>query len=323
MKISLPPVLALDESWNGNSIRQLHQPAGSVVADAANYTSTPLKGKLILPEGDAGRRILVVEKRHDAIENFDKVILTKLDVFDDGDGADLSGARWLRHPGLPGPGGDTIDSGRLTKAVTDSWRGAFSYPEEDPSRGTRGLRPPQAGAVHAVHAHWAVGDEPATIIMPTGTGKTETMLSVLVSKQCPKLLVVVPTDALRTQIANKFLTLGVLKEFGVVSDAALYPVVGILRSKPKSCDEVDEFLEKCNVVVTTMQIAGQCVSEVQERLAHHCPYLFIDEAHHVAAQTWRDFKQKFCAARTLQFTATPFRNDDRPVEGKPIFRYPL
>lgn len=111
------------------------------------------------------------------------MILAKLDAFGGGDGVDPSGAKWLRHPSMPTLSGDAVDYGRLTKAVTDSWRGAFSYLEEDSSRGARGLRPPQAGAVHAVHAHWALGDEPATIIMPTGTGKTETMLSALVSKQ--------------------------------------------------------------------------------------------------------------------------------------------
>lgn len=323
MKIYLPPVFAVDESWDGNQIRQLRHPARLIVADAVNYTSPALKGKVLLPAGDVDQRILILAKPSARLEEFDRIIQTKLDGFADADSVDLSAARWLRHPGIPDSSGVPIDFSERTSAVLASWGGAFSYLEENPSKQIKGLRPPQAGAVHAVHAHWAVGDEPATIIMPTGTGKTETMLSIMVSKQCPKLLVVVPTDALRTQIANKFLTLGVLKEFGVVSDAALYPVVGILRSKPKSCDEVDEFLGRCNVVVTTMQIAGQCIPEVQERLAHHCPYLFIDEAHHVAAQTWRGFKQKFCAGRTLQFTATPFRNDDRPVEGKPIFRYPL
>ena len=83
---------------------------------------------------------------------------------------------------------------------------------EDAARDVKGLRGPQIGAVHAVHAHWTVSDAPATIVMPTGTGKTETMLSVLVSARCSRALVVVPTDALRTQIAEKFLTLGVLKE---------------------------------------------------------------------------------------------------------------
>ena len=61
--------------------------------------------------------------------------------------------------------------------------------------------------------------------MPTGTGKTETMLSILVSMNCEKLLVIVPTDALRTQLAEKFLTLGVLKPPGcaVLKEAQKLP----------------------------------------------------------------------------------------------------
>ena len=52
--------------------------------------------------------------------------------------------------------------------------------------------------------------------MPTGTGKTETMLALLVSERFERLLVIVPTDALRTQIFGKFVSLGVLKGAGVV-----------------------------------------------------------------------------------------------------------
>ncbi len=71
------------------------------------------------------------------------------------------------------------------------------------------------GALHALHMHWTVTEATATIVMPTGTGKTETMLSILTSVRCPRLLVVVPTDALRSQIAGKFVTLGLLKKAGV------------------------------------------------------------------------------------------------------------
>lgn len=155
------------------------------------------------------------------------------------------------------------------------------------------------------------------------TGLIQTMLSVLVSERCAKLLVVVPTDALRTQLAGKFLTLGILRDFGVVAAGALYPIVGSLGHIPKSVDEVDAFFERCNVVVTTSQIAGRASSEVQARIAQHCPYLFIDEAHHVVAPTWHEFKQKFEAGRIVQFTATPFRNDGKLVPGKIVFNYPL
>ncbi|CAM5397192.1 hypothetical protein SALBM311S_10559 [Streptomyces alboniger] len=44
------------------------------------------------------------------------------------------------------------------------------------------LRRPQIGALHSVIGYWASGaTAPATVVMPTGTGKTETMLALLVA----------------------------------------------------------------------------------------------------------------------------------------------
>ena len=111
---------------------------------------------------------------------------------------DLSDGLWRRHP-LFNRSSSATNHDRIFRKFLESWIGAFSYISGNPGRNITGLRGPQIGAVHAVHAHWSVSDAPATIVMPTGTGKTETMLSILVSAGCRRLLVVVPTDALRTQ----------------------------------------------------------------------------------------------------------------------------
>jgi superfamily II DNA or RNA helicase len=58
-------------------------------------------------------------------------------------------------------------------------------------------------------------------------------------------------------------------------------------------------------------------------MAALCTHLFIDEAHHAEAPTWSAFKAGFRERRVLQFTATPFREDGRPLDGKIIFEYPL
>ena len=161
--------------------------------------------------------------------------------------------------------------------------------------------------------------------MPTGTGKTETMLATLTSSCCERVFVIVPTDALRSQVAEKFMTLGILKVAGnaILDSSAVRPVVGVLTSKPKSIAEVEEFFQWCNVIVTTSQLAGGCTGDVQAYMAERCTHLFIDEAHHAEAKTWKDFRQKFAAKPVLQFTATPFREDDQPVDGKLIYVYPL
>jgi hypothetical protein len=161
--------------------------------------------------------------------------------------------------------------------------------------------------------------------MPTGTGKTETMLALLVSARCHKLFVVVPTDALRSQLASKFLSLGILKAPGgtLLKNEAMWPIVCALEHIPKDIEDVDAVLEAGQVIVTTSSIAGQCSRAVQERIAQKCPYLFIDEAHHAEAPTWRTFKSRFKGSRIVQFTATPFREDGQLIDGDIVFRYPL
>lgn len=163
--------------------------------------------------------------------------------------------------------------------------------------------------------------------MPTGTGKTETMLALNAHQQFSRLLVVVPTDALREQIASKFETFGILKQQRCLDTAAAYPVVMRLSHIPRTPEEVDEIFDSANVVVTTMQIAGRAEAEVQERMAGRASALFIDEAHHIGAPTWARFRGLFVEhdppLPIVQFTATPFREDGRRVDGEFIYTYPL
>lgn len=91
--------------------------------------------------------------------------------------------------------------------------------------------PPLIGADFAALAHWKVTHKTATVVMPAGTGKTETMLALLARQRPERLLVIVPNAALREQVADKFPTFGVLKAAGVLSAIARYPVVGILEHR--------------------------------------------------------------------------------------------
>jgi superfamily II DNA or RNA helicase len=215
------------------------------------------------------------------------------------------------------------DSEARCTAIVDSWRDRFTFAHDDPETGRKGLRRPQIGALYAVLAHWSTTDAAATVVMPTGTGKTETMLALVVSAQLRRVMVVVPNSALRDQIAEKFLTLGKLAECGCIPPDLHTPVVARLRHRPKTAEEVEAIFRRANVVVATMQVAGQCLPAVQEKMAELCSHLFIDEAHHIAAKTWADFKGKFAARPIVQFTATPFRTDGKRVDGKFIYSYPL
>lgn len=199
-------------------------------------------------------------------------------------------------------------------------------PNEDGSvdPGREGLRPPQVGALHAIGAHWSLYRHPATVVMPTGTGKTETMLAALAGfiRQGP-LLVTVPSAILRNQTADKFRTFGLLRKLGVLTDDAPNPIVGVITRRPRSQDDLEIF-ERCNVVVGTMSALaqGDAVPFAYE-IAARVDTLVVDEAHHIGAAKWTQFREAFADKRILQFTATPFRRDGKLVDGTVVYNYPL
>lgn len=210
---------------------------------------------------------------------------------------------------------------RTPDEVIASLAGRFAFTEE--GDGQPGLRKPQLGALHAVLAHRSVeSNEPITIVMPTGTGKTETMLAAFAHSPA-RILVIVPSDALRTQIAGKFIDLGILPASGVVSGDFLCPVVGIMRGTLASVEDCNALVENCNVVVATAAAVAGSADGALDRLVELCDRLYVDEAHHVAARTWRAIADRFSNKPVLQFTATPFREDGRHLGSKIPYAYPL
>ena len=92
---------------------------------------------------------------------------------------------WIKHP-------KQIEA--TPEDVITSWENRFHFKiEKDEAH--PGLRKPQMGALHALLSHMFSPCETATIVLPTGTGKTETMLSALVAGRCKILLTGLPRDS--------------------------------------------------------------------------------------------------------------------------------
>lgn len=185
---------------------------------------------------------------------------------------------------------------------------------------SKGLRVPQVGAIHAIMSNISNPDfKEGIVVMPTGTGKTEVMLTTFLSGEIKRLIVVVPNDALRKQIGNKFKQLGILKDIGVISKQSKYPSVGIIKNSFKDSKEENNFFKKCNVIVTTIQLAIKFDSKV---LNDNFSHLFIDEAHHITINNWGEISNIF-KGQIVQFTATPYRNDGKMLKGNIIYKYSL
>ena len=223
---------------------------------------------------------------------------------------------WIKHPKL---------REYSVSDIIKSWENCFTFKEENPQINELGLRKPQIGAIFSILGHLKSSDEIATVVMPTGTGKTETMISVLVANKCEKILIVVPSDSLRTQLFDKFLNCGILKDqrFGIISQSALNPKVGMLKQAILEVNELENFFTNCNVIITTMSLINNLSSECQDKISQMCTHFFIDEAHHAQASSWGSFRRKFESKPIIQFTATPFRNDNQRLEGKIIFNFSL
>lgn len=217
------------------------------------------------------------------------------------------------------------DTLKEAEYVWETWKNnTFSFPKICKD-GDNGFRSAQLGAIYAIKSHWTVSRLPATVVMPTGTGKTEVMIATVISEQCHKTCVIVPSDMLRKQTAERFCTLKKLREIGAINNAFENPVVGLLKTTPETVEELKELIDVSNVIVSTMSLISYSKFRAKylDVLSLSCDILIIDEAHHVAAKTWAHVKSAFSNAKCLQFTATPFRNDGKKIDGDIIYSFPL
>ncbi|MGF6114859.1 superfamily II DNA or RNA helicase [Janthinobacterium lividum] len=211
-----------------------------------------------------------------------------------------------------------------TNAVYRSWIDQpFRFIEPNEKNDHIGLRRPQLGALYTILAHLTSSSrlDPVTVVMPTGTGKTDTIAALLLAGTFPRTLVIVPSDALREQISGSLATLKNLRAMSAINAEVKAPIIRKIDTG-MSIDEINILCDS-NVIVATPQ-ALQGFSEVElTALASLCTHLVFDEAHHVAAYTWTKIRKIFDTKPCIQFTATPFREDKKSLEGKIIYHYAL
>ena len=208
--------------------------------------------------------------------------------------------------------------------IHDAWCGAnFVFREENQGKDISGLRPPQLGGIFA-SLGFAKSDERSagTVVMPTGTGKTETIMSIVVAGKFKKTLVLVPSDALREQTKNKFIELGLLRKFDLIEKDIPNPIVATIKHGIDNEDELNKILHS-NVIIASASALSKFSDAYLSILTKECTHLIIDEAHHIAAVTWSRVKSLFENKCIFQFTATPFRTDRSRIDGKIIYNYPL
>lgn len=235
---------------------------------------------------------------------------------------------WLKHPLIKHsfPNNTLDEYASRSRLFQDQMENSFLFSGQKgsgDSKHANRLFKHQIGAIHAIGAHLATDNSAASLILPTGTGKTEIMLGAFMAYSLSPLLVVVPNKALRAQTAKKFEKLGLLRKLGHLSESLIQPVVGVLTQRIRDENDLQIF-NSCNVVLASIStIAHGTSGNFLDNLQNHCKVLFIDEAHHIPAKSWSELKNSFREKPIFQFTATPFRRDKKLLEGRRIFEYSL
>lgn len=206
--------------------------------------------------------------------------------------------------------------------VLQSWSEGIRF-KESSKNNLIGFRPPQIAAIFSLISKWKSGVQEATIVLPTGTGKTEVMLATYAHERANKLLVIVPTKSLREQLAQKFLTMGLLPKIGALPEGFLLPNVYKFSSSIKDKLKLQDMVSRTNVIIATPHILRR--DNISDTLAEYITHVFVDEAHHSAATNWSKILDKFKkkGANIGCFTATPFRRDKKSLLGEIAYVYPL
>ncbi|MDR2206720.1 MAG: DEAD/DEAH box helicase family protein [Flavobacteriaceae bacterium] len=284
-----------------------------------NFTFVSRNRNQFVLKNESDAEYLFTTDKNCNSQDYDYILLVKSFTQADIDNSTIDIIKWIRHP---------LNEDYTPQDIVETWKGKFNFKQEDIEHNILGLRTPQIGAIHSILGHLTNATDIANVVLPTGTGKTETMLSVLVANRCEKLLVTVPSDALRNQLANKFFDFGWLKKkdingHSILNGNAMYPIVGIINSRFKTINDLIDFLDKCNVVISTMNLLSGSSNEEIEIISKTFTHLFVDEAHHSKAKNWNNFINSFEKGKVVQFTATPYRNDGQMLDGKIIYNFTL
>ena len=184
--------------------------------------------------------------------------------------------------------------------------------------GNKKLREPQREAYIAAYEYFTENEKgEALIVLPTGTGKSG-LISVLPFGISDGRVLIVTPGLITKQSVIK--TLNPLENnfwinYDIIFDPEDMPVV-----VEYDADVLDESLEKSNFVVANIH---KLYKDSENSLINRVPkdffdMIIIDEAHHSAANSWKDVLQYFSEAKKIHLTGTPYRGDDEPIPGEKI-----
>lgn len=189
--------------------------------------------------------------------------------------------------------------------------------------GNPNLREPQVEGYRELVQHFASSGEHAIEQIPVGCGKTGLMAVAPFGVARGRVLVIAPNVEIRRRIESDFNISGpdcFWTKTGVLRDVSHGPYLAVLDGPQANISDC----ENSHIVVTNIQqLASRADRWLPAFSEDFFDMILVDEGHHNVAPSWQKVFEAFPNAKVLSVTATPFRSDEQPVEGRLIYRYPF
>ena len=186
------------------------------------------------------------------------------------------------------------------------------------------LREPQIEAYQALYNFFQEGGKVAIIQIPVGCGKSGIAAIAPFGIARGRVLVVAPNLTIKDglfeslDITNRqkcfWRTRSVLKD----GDMTAGPYASTLDTGNLSV------CEKSHVIVSNVhQLATNPEKWLKKFPSDFFDLIIVDEAHHSPANSWTSVIEHFHEAKIINMTATPFRSDNKEIDGELVYRYPF
>lgn len=186
------------------------------------------------------------------------------------------------------------------------------------------LREPQIEAYQSLYRFFQEGSKKAIIQIPVGCGKSGIAAIAPFGISQGRVLVVAPNLIIKDGLFESLDITNRQKCFwrkrNILKDADM--VAGPLACTLDTGNI--SICEKSHIVVSNVhQLANNPEKWLKKFPTDFFDLIIVDEAHHSAADSWKNLIEHFSNAKIINMTATPFRSDKQEIEGELVYRYPF